>query len=299
MTQRILVGVDDRDGGRAASLMGAWLSERLGLELVLAHVSDDPPPSPFGNAEHRTRLQHECSQRAMELLDGIGPDAARRRVGLGKPAPVLTELAREEEAALIVVASVGHGARRSAFSRSVSGALTAEAGHPVVVVPPAAFARVLRLEPDEADAAIVCGFDASDDAARAASTAVEFSERMGSRLTFVHAVDRHSEVTDEEWLASEAVPVAGLDGYGPDSSAPAPARVVAGDPADVLERVAHEEHAALIVVGTRRRGRFARVLFGSVSAALTARASCPVMVVPPGAESQLAVARAADSRQRD
>lgn len=296
--QSVLVGVDESDGGRAASLMGAWLSERLGLELVLAHVCGEPPPSPGDDAAQRTRVQHASSRRAMALLEGIEPAAARRTIGSGKAAPVLAELAREEDAALIVVASRGRGARWSAFSRSVSRALTIEAEQPVVVVPPPAFARVLRLELGDADVSIVCGLDESDDAARAATAAVELSERMGSRLSFVHAVDRRSQVMDEEQLVPVAARAIRLDGHGPDSAADAPARVIAGEAAEALERVAREEQAALIVVGARGRGRFARALFGSVSAALTARAPCPVMVVPPGAELHLAVAGAADSRHR-
>ncbi len=286
----VLVGVDESDGGRAASLMGAWLSERLGVELVLAHVCSDPPPSGLGNADDRTRVHHASELRAMALLEDIGPSAARRRIASGKPAPALAELAREEDAALVVVGSRGHGPRRAAFTRSVSQTLITQAERPVVVVPPSAFARVLRLDPDDTAASIVCGVDESEDAARAESVAVELCARTGSKLTFVHAVDRHSE----EQLVAPARAVR-RDGVATGSPAVGPVRVVADDADEALERLAREEHAALVVVGTRGRGRFARALFGSASAVLVASAPCPVMVVPPGAALRLAAAGAADS----
>jgi hypothetical protein len=57
-----------------------------------------------------------------------------------------------------------------------------------------------------------------------------------------------------------------------------------GHPADRLVAVAEKESAALIVVGsTGPRSS----LLGSISADVSRRASCPVVVVAPGADRQL------------
>lgn len=55
--------------------------------------------------------------------------------------------------------------------------------------------------------------------------------------------------------------------------------VVPGDPAGVLREAG--QHAALVVVGSRGRGRLASALLGSVSVSVASNTSCPVVVVRP------------------
>ncbi len=57
-------------------------------------------------------------------------------------------------------------------------------------------------------------------------------------------------------------------------------RLLVGEPADALARVAEEEEAGLLVVGARRRGPLRRALVGSVSARLVSVSPCPVAVLP-------------------
>jgi nucleotide-binding universal stress UspA family protein len=56
------------------------------------------------------------------------------------------------------------------------------------------------------------------------------------------------------------------------------AKILEGQPADVLLKQSH--NATLVVVGSRGRGEFASLLFGSVSQEVTRHAKCPVVVVP-------------------
>jgi nucleotide-binding universal stress UspA family protein len=62
-------------------------------------------------------------------------------------------------------------------------------------------------------------------------------------------------------------------------------RLLSGEPADSLAALADEEGAALIVAGSRGHGGFKTLLLGSVSNALIAIARCPIVVVPPGAQT--------------
>jgi nucleotide-binding universal stress UspA family protein len=272
----VLVGIDHSDSARAACVMGGWLANRLDLELVLVRAGDSPR-TPYGDHAEKTRMEHAAGRRAMATLNAVGPEVAKRRTACGRPAEVLQSIADTEEAALIVVGSHCRGGLRSTLARSVVRELMTQSECPLVVVPPSAFGRVLRLESDDARPDVVCGLEGSRSGDLAVTTAVQIAERAQLGLTFVHAT---TEPGSPAALpnAEPTVPI--------EPAATAPAVVASGAPADVLKRVAHERDSALIVVGSKKRSRFARAVLGSVSVSLITTAPCPVMVVPPGAARQ-------------
>lgn len=56
-------------------------------------------------------------------------------------------------------------------------------------------------------------------------------------------------------------------------------RVEAGEPSDLILRIASEGGANLIVMGTHGRTGLSRLLIGSVAEAVLRRASCPVLTI--------------------
>lgn len=54
-------------------------------------------------------------------------------------------------------------------------------------------------------------------------------------------------------------------------------RLLTGNPADAIVRLADEEHVDLIVMATHGRTGLARLLMGSVAEAVVRRANCPVL----------------------
>ena len=63
-----------------------------------------------------------------------------------------------------------------------------------------------------------------------------------------------------------------------DPAVPYAHRLLLGDPAGEIVRLAGEEHAELIVLGTHGRTGLSRLLMGSVAEAIVRRAPCPVLV---------------------
>ena len=132
---------------------------------------------------------------------------------------------------------------------------------------------------------ILCAVDESSGAAEAVVVASGLSNDLGLRLVLAHVVNGYRRTNDAGMDDAQAQQV-GLrllariaQTYGLDGSAECRAEV--GDRASELSRIAGEEAAALIVLGSHRRARRWRSLMSRLSAELTSTAPCPVVVVPP------------------
>jgi nucleotide-binding universal stress UspA family protein len=134
---------------------------------------------------------------------------------------------------------------------------------------------------------IICGVDGSESAKGAARVARGLSAALGSRLIFVRVVDGGSP---DGGISVAAARLHKLAECATDVDCGAQWLVEVGHPADRLVAVAEEEAASLIVVGsTGPRSS----LLGSISADVSRRAPCPVVVVAPGADRSLANGNAA------
>jgi nucleotide-binding universal stress UspA family protein len=125
---------------------------------------------------------------------------------------------------------------------------------------------------------IICGVDDSESAKGAARVARGLSSKLGFGLVFLRVVDnglskeKVSAIAERLERDCRAVSeTVGGAGWLVDS----------GHPAERLVAAATAEEASMIVVGsTGPRSS----LLGSISAEVSKRAPCPVVVVPPGAE---------------
>lgn len=146
---------------------------------------------------------------------------------------------------------------------------------------------------------VVVGVDGSEDAHRAIVWAADQAAHEKRPLVLVHGSPRLGTsiypgaeymIMDSASLAAfaEAARVVLADSTDIATQVHPELRVssveVGTDPREALLRASTQAH--LLVVGSRGRGRVASLLLGSVSAAIAARASCPVVVVrPPGGDS--------------
>jgi nucleotide-binding universal stress UspA family protein len=128
---------------------------------------------------------------------------------------------------------------------------------------------------------IICGVDDSESAKGAARVARELSTQLGSPLVFVRVVD---DGLPDEKITAVAARLKQLAASVTEVDCGAHWRVELGHPADRLVAVAEEKAASLIVVGsTGPRSS----LLGSISADVSRRAPCPVVVVAPASDISL------------
>jgi nucleotide-binding universal stress UspA family protein len=127
---------------------------------------------------------------------------------------------------------------------------------------------------------IICGVDESASARGAARVARGLSAQLGLRLVFVRVVDEAR--TADEKIDAIAQTLERLTDA--DLGCGAKWVIEVGHPADRLVAAAADAKASMIVVGSHGSRSS---LLGSVSADVSRRASCPVVVVPPGAEDRL------------
>jgi nucleotide-binding universal stress UspA family protein len=130
----LVCAVTEDEGSADALALGAELSERLGLRLVLAHAVDG-----IGNGDESvtTRAERQGAERRLaRLADEHGvADGAERRIAVGEPAALVGRIAAEEAADMVVVGARARGWRRRLES-PLAEQLESETPVPVLIAPP-------------------------------------------------------------------------------------------------------------------------------------------------------------------
>jgi nucleotide-binding universal stress UspA family protein len=127
MRGTIVCGVVDTEEGRGAVRIAVDICARLGLRLVLVHVTQGP------GGKGRARGGDLLARVAAE--HGVA-SAAERRQAYGDVATRLGEIAAEEAADLILVGARAGGRPRGRLESTVGGELEAETAIPVLIAPP-------------------------------------------------------------------------------------------------------------------------------------------------------------------
>jgi nucleotide-binding universal stress UspA family protein len=141
---------------------------------------------------------------------------------------------------------------------------------------------------------IVCGVIDAPEGRAAVQLAGALAARLDLRLVLVHvAANSAAEVERGSGTAASALAAV-------ETSDAVEVRVVTGNRVDAIARVAAEEGADLIVVGSRPRGARGRQLRCSLARELEAAQSVPVLIAPPATRRRsgrrLALAEAAAGR---
>ena len=131
--------------------------------------------------------------------------------------------------------------------------------------------------------AIVCGINDSPGALEALRVARTLSAQFDARLVLAHVAGGFAAAVDESLTTGQARKGGAmiLERAAREHDLQAEHRLEVGEPAEGLARIASEEAASLIVVGSRRQGRLRPRLRSTLAGTLAAAAPCPVVIVPP------------------
>lgn len=287
----ITVGVD---GSECSIEALRWALAEGARRDALVHailVWEPPLPLPYRPLDVTVDGHlREAAEQTLRLASAKAAEGTKRTDPLprlklevlrGQAAAILVDAADASD--LLVVGSRGHGEFRGLLLGSVSQQCAHHARCPIVIVhhqvQPAARPR------------IVVGVDGSAGSRRALVWAVDEARRRGARLDVVHAWTGPSVVgaglafthypyveLEESATAVLEASIASVDVQGVEVH-----RIRAsGSPPWMLARAA--EGAELLVVGSRGRGGFARLILGSVSQQCAHHAPCPVVIVPSAPE---------------
>lgn len=206
-------------------------------------------------------------------------ELAGRRIELGAPHRVLTEVAETAGADLVVVGSA-ESPRMAKMFGSTADRVVRKSLRPVLVVrgrlemPPERVLLPVDLSPVSAEAF-----------RRGLDLLGELSPSPTLSLEALYVVTGHDPGLFEPGEARGEEEARSLDRFVTRNSFRSPheveTRVGHGEVEDVIRARAVEWDADLIVLGTHGRGGFERFLLGSVASDVVRRGSASVLVIPP------------------
>jgi nucleotide-binding universal stress UspA family protein len=284
---KIIVGVDGREGGRDALALAARLARLFGGDLVAVHAYPHDLFSHRGTTPDLESIVHANAEDVIAgELERVGVKAHTVALPDASPGRALHLAAKRHHSDLIVVGSAHHGPIGRVLAGDVTMGTLHGAQCPVVVAPRDYAERGAEVQ------AIGVAYDGSPEAraavelARAIAAAANASLRVirvlepaapgGSALAYrPDWAERAQERRDEAQEQLDAV-LAELGDI-------ATGEVVSGSPARELAFAGND--LDLLVSGSRGYGPARRLMLGSTSTRLVREAPCPVLVLTRGAEA--------------
>lgn len=286
----VFVAHDLLDGGAEALAQAHAWAARSGRPLAVGHAIPDPirlePLFPQLGVEVATMVS-ETQRRLKETLTahtaawtGRSADALKVVVEPGSAHAIAIEVARDLNAALVVVGATSRGKVERWLMGSTAEQVVRHADAPVLVA-----------RPSPSTGVVMVGSDLSETAQPALVAAVEEARRRSAKLVAVHCLDiAHPAMSafepfvlfdartlDSVRQAAATVLRTSLQRAGAETDDET--LVVDGSPARALMEAARERSAELLVVGTHGRSGLKRWAMGSVASQVARSAPCSVLVV--------------------
>jgi nucleotide-binding universal stress UspA family protein len=283
----LLIGYTPTPAGDDAVELGRVLASVTGATPVVAMVF--PWPSYLMNAEDERRALERSSEGTFVAIGERFPDQAPIFEALAEPsaADALQRLAGEHRAEMVVVGSAHRGPIGRTLAGSTGSALLHGSPCAVVVAP-----RGYAVRGAHSLKRVGVAFNGSPESWSALNAAITIAELTDGEVAILVVTEAplygyqdalsvlsgdglHSaQLTNTRHMAELAL------GRVP-ADVPRDHRLLIGDPGRALAEASADFD--LMVCGSRGWGPLRRVILGSTSAALIARAQCPVLVTPRGA----------------
>ena len=276
----IAVGIKDSTQGEAALMWAGRRAEQLRVPLTIVHVVDDRwliEPSSWRVSFKRSgeKLLEAASARIGELFQ----IEVTTELLVGSVAASLGQYARDTS--LMVVASGSPHLGGTLTDRALQIASASKG--PVAVVGGTADYQDRQ--------GVIVGVDGSEHSLNAVAFAAAEADRDGQELTVLHAYNAPQPSTDAGLAPAElrrlindqerlilAETIAGLSVSYPDL----PVKKVSEPHKEPVRALVEASvNARLLVLGSRGRGGFSRLLLGSTAHGVLTHIACPTIVSPP------------------
>jgi nucleotide-binding universal stress UspA family protein len=287
----VLVGIDGTPSGLEALALGSAFAVLTGAPLVLGAAYAFSGGSFAGGFIWPP--QHDAERWLEEAQARLG-DAipwSTRTIMATSPAQGLLELAKREDASMIVLGSNRDGPIGRVLAGSTARRVAHGAPCAVAIAP-----HDWRLRPADADLVFGVGLCDSPEAREALTVAARYAAAAHAPLKLFTAVHipppahpmfaatsvgygqwKRERIEFAEQMVAEAIKAVGPE-VEPEVA------VLEGEP---VERLADVSRGLdILVVGSRGYGPLRSVLLGGVSGPLIERAACPVVIVPRGAHTE-------------
>lgn len=292
MSTRWTLGLDLREGAEGPLVFARWLVAELTrhgapAELDPVHVIEQDQVGLLATAERREEIMALAEDAVVKAVRRSGdetPLTGMRLVEVGEPEDVLVESAMRSEG-LIIGRLAPRGRDRVMRLGGVARRLLRRLPRPTLVVPPDLATAQIGKGP------IVFACDGDEDSIGAARFATKLADQLRRELILAHVVpmpygwsvgylpsdavaqvradlQARGERTLERWATQHGL--SGLRGF-----------VAEGMVAEELARLAAEQDALMLIVGSRKLNALERLFVTSVGTELAASSICPVAVVPP------------------
>jgi nucleotide-binding universal stress UspA family protein len=278
--QRVLAATDASEHGLGAVVTGAACARRFGASLDLVAVVETRTfPMEIRAAEYHDTLRSELDRRVTAQAQEADASDAPLHLRTGLAAPLITEVAQETEADLIVV-----GAHpRPAVARFLVGS-TAERVIRLAHIP-ALVATEARRDPF---GRILAAVDLSRQSHRVLEIAATIAQSDQAQIRALYVQDRltpmlleaalfdereqrhHARNQFEQVLSELSVP----------SELMVSREIREGHSGQEILHEAQDWQVDLIVLGTHGFGFFNRLLLGSTSTFVLRHGHCATLVVP-------------------
>lgn len=283
MIKTIIAAIALEDGDESVVLRATGLAARHGARLVLLHVIESLPDgdiSELVQADGITSLLVAEATRSLERMAASAEYPSEIRVEIGKAAVVVERLLRDHAADLLIIGPGKPQNLRERLFGSTADRLVRCSPCPILVV---------KRQGDDPYRRIITAVDFSPMSFEAARIAAEIAPQ--ARLDLVHVLEiplafeqamlmaGTSQARIEQYRHAKARTAGeALKAARAEISATGGTRVIRGDPATVLVRLARSARTDLVALGVQGRSAVSDMFPGSVARRLLAASSCDLLL---------------------